>query len=534
MQTIIQSLNLGGRWQRAAHIVSQKLTQARALSRAGLAVLLAGLCGGMPQQASAITASDVATSINGYNNAFMVSSGSTRNYKKSISNGAKQTGWGAALCIMGMQDAYERTGDASHKAIVSDLCNTFLNEHPTPWNWTGWNDDLAWMSLVMIRAHHITGNSRFLAAARSGFDLAWSRGWDTASNGGGIWELQPADVPAGQSPTKNALSNHPNGTAACLIYKSNRDVWYLDRAKQIYAWSRIHIYNPSTGKVYTSIKPDGSVDTSSPIYSQGSFIDFANQLHQITGDPMYYNDAMTAANYTRNSLTNNGLISNNSSYLDTWADELARGLGRFTRDNRLWSTYHGWMLQNADALWSRRRTDWNITWNGWSSQTPTDNTLGCSKFVSAVAWMQFTPPTLPSSIGGTHVIASKVNGIAIDKGSSSADGAGVILWGKNGGQNQKWNFTPNMDGTWNIVSQSSWKALEVAGGSTANGLQMTQWTWNRGSHQRWYVELQSDGSYRIRNKTSGAVLDSASSSTNGAPLKQWSWNGGNQQRWILQ
>ncbi len=64
------------------------------------------------------------------------------------------------------------------------------------------------------------------------------------------------------------------------------------------------------------------------------------------------------------------------------------------------------MVQNANAAWGCRRTDDNIAWNGWTQQTPSDNTLVTSKFVSAVAWLQFTPATQPNGSGGVHPIVS--------------------------------------------------------------------------------------------------------------------------------
>ena len=154
-----------------------------------------------------------------------------------------------------------------------------------------------------------------------------------------------------------------------------------------------------------------------------------------------------------------------------------------------------------------------------------------------MAWLQFTPATQPDNVGGTHVIVSQQNGIAVDNDSSRGSGqgttAGVIRWGLNNGQAQRWSFTPNSDGTWNIISQYSWQALDD-GNTAANGAQIVQWPWTRGPNQRWWVDQQPDGSYRIWNQASGGVLDNSSSSQNGYPLVQWGWNGGPQQRWGLQ
>ncbi|WDF78071.1 RICIN domain-containing protein [Mucilaginibacter sp. KACC 22773] len=200
----------------------------------------------------------------------------------------------------------------------------------------------------------------------------------------------------------------------------------------------------------------------------------------------------------------------------------------------MWSTYHAWMLQNATSIWSHRRTDYNITWNGWDQQTPVDNSLATSKFASAVAWLQYTPATIPDDIAGTHFIVSNQNGIAVDNASQSGSGTGIVLWGLNNGLSQKWNFTQNEDSSWNIISQYSWMALDVPGGATTNGLQLIQYPSSRNTNQRWWVDKQSDGSYKIWNQASSGVLDNSSSSVNGYKLVQWGWNGGAAQRWKLQ
>lgn len=472
--------------------------------------------------------------INAFNNAFLVNSGGQTFYRKSINDAGSDGTWTLALDIQGMEDAFERTGSDAHKTLVNNLCNSFLQINPTPWAWDGWNDDIAWMSLCLIRGYQMTGTDNLLTQARYGFDMACARGWDTQYNGGGIWEQQPDMTPAGQAINKCALSNNPMGKLACMIYQSNHDSWYLDRAKQIYAWSRSHLFNPDNGQVYASIDRTNYVDQGTAVYNQGSFVDFANLLHQITGDVAYYNDAKKAVDYVKNNLTTGGIISNNAGYLNTWADEFARGLGHFVRDNRLWSTYYSWMLQNANAAWNNRRTDRNISWNGWAQQTPIDDNMATTKFVSAVAWLQFTPGAQPDDIAGTHVIVSKQNGISIDNAGLTTNGTGIVLWGLNYGQNQKWNFTQNEDNSWNIVSQLSWKALDVPGGAADNGLQLDQWTLNRSANQRWWVDKQSDGSYKIWNKQTSGALDNSSSSVNGYKLVQWGWNGGDQQRWLLQ
>lgn len=471
---------------------------------------------------------------NAFNNAFLVNSGGKTYYKKSISDGTADGTWVASLDILVAEDAYERTGSETHKTLVNNLCNTWLQNTPPPWTWDGWNDDIGWFSLALIRGYQMTGTANFLTQAKYGFDMAFARGWDTQYNGGGIWEQQPDMTPAGEPISKEALSNNSLGKVACLIYQSTHEQAYLDKAIQIYSWVWSHIYNSTTGQVYAGIDRNNVVNTGSAVYNQGTFVDYANLLYQITGNMNYYNDAKRSIDYVKNNMTVNGIISNGASYLNTWADEFARGLGHFVRDNRQWGTYYSWMQQNANAIWNNRRTDYNITWNAWDQKTSADNSLTTSKFASAVAWLQYTPSTQPDNTGGSHTIVSKQNGITIDNASLSGNGTGVVLWGPNGGLGQKWLFTQNEDGSWNIISQYSWKALDVPAGATANDLQMVQWTPTRDVNQRWWVDQQSDGSYKIWSKATNSALDNSSSSVNGYKLTQWTWNGGTQQRWLLQ
>lgn len=501
------------------------------LAKVGLMALLVGLGGASPQQASAIGSGDADTMFNGFNNAFLVNG---NYYKTSINGSTFDGGWTGALDIMVAEDAYERTGSAAHKNLVNNLCTTFLQKFPPGYTWDGYNDDIGWMSIMLARGYLITGNANLLTQARTScFDMAWARGWDTQYNGGGIWEQQPNMTPAGQKIDKEALSNDSLGKAACLIYMGNHDQWYLDRATQIYAWVRSHLYNTSNGQVYNGVDRNNVVDTSRNVYNQGTFADYANYLYQITGNVMYYDDAKRAIDYVKGpSWYNGGVMTGGGT--NTWSDEYARGLGHFCRDNRQWGAYLSWAQANANAAWSRRRTDYNICWSDFSQQTPNDNNIITNRFCDAAAWLQYTPATMPSNVWGRHTIVG-LNNMAVDTLGLIDNNKVVGLWGLNYGQTQIWNFTQNADTSWNIVSQSSWKALDVPGGSTTNGTQIIQWAPTRDTNQRWWVDMQSDGSYKIWNQQSSLSLDSSSTTTNGQALIEWGWNANApQQRWLLQ
>ncbi|KAI0799244.1 glycoside hydrolase family 76 protein [Xylaria sp. FL0064] len=383
-------------------------------------------------------------------------------------------------------DAFDRTGDPATQTLINNLLTTWLQNTPPPWSWDGWNDDIGWFTLALIRGYQITGNQEFLTQARYGFDYAFGRVWDTQYNGGGIWEQNEGYT---TDLSKCALSNDNLGKVACLIYQSTHNQTYLTQCRQIYDWVWNHLYDYTTGQVNACVAPDGTVDHGTAAYSQGTFIDYANLLWKITGDQNVKNDARRALDFAKNQLTQNGIFSSTitADYFHTWADKVARGAGNFIRDNQLWNTYYSWM-------------------NGWATPTPQDNTLITNQFVSAVAWLQYTPVTKPNNIANIHVITNQDTGLAIDSGGTFRNGNSVIQWGLNSGKSQQWQLTQNSDTSWNIVSLDTWQALDCPGGSNEQNLAMIQWQPNR---------------------------NGASSTNNGAPLVQWGWNEGSQQRWIL-
>ncbi|OGX82100.1 glycoside hydrolase family 76 protein [Hymenobacter coccineus] len=339
------------------------------------------------------------SAIKAFNDAFLVTQFDRVYYKQALNDNTPDKNWPLALDIFVMQDTYERRKSDSDKALVNNLCTSFLKIYPTPYDYDGWNDDVAWMGLGLARGYEITGTANLLTQAEYCFNFAYDRGWNTIFNGGGIWEQQPDYTPVDRDEppikwpvNKEALSNNTNGKLACMLYESTGKVYYRDKAIQLYSWSKSHLFNPLNGQVYAGIDRAEVVNKGSAVYNQGTFVDFAAYLYKITGNEVMLRDAQLAANYVINNLTTNGIISNDQEYLNTWADEYARGLGHLCRWNpQLWNTYYPFMKRNADAAWKNRRTDLNLTWNGWAVPTPVIANSGPTKYVSAVAMLQFTP-----------------------------------------------------------------------------------------------------------------------------------------------
>jgi len=482
------------------------------------------------------TWADVAAT--GFNDAFLTSAGGNTYYRVAMNTEQRDEMWTFALDIQAMQDVYERTKSEYHRNLITDLTNGWLAQNPPPYDWDGWNDDIAWMGLTSIRSYQITGNQDYLDHARLCFDFVWHRGWDTEYNDGGIWEQQPDMTPSGGEIIKEALSNNTSGKLAALIYQSTGDQWYLDRANQIYNWSWNHLYDSNTGHVYRGVLPDGSTDYSTAVYSQGTFVGFADVMHEITGNSTYLNDATRAVDYTINNLTSNGILVRDDPNSDTWGDEMARGLGMLcTHNPSLWDVYGGWMVQNANEIWNNRRTDYDLTWNVWNQQTPQNNGEKITHYASALAWLQYTPATSDGGIvsGATYSILSKASGRAIDvEGGATTQGANVLQWDNQNASNQRWVVTAIGENTYSITNVNSGMSLDLEGGGTENGANILQWGWNGGDNQKWYLQADDEGYYTIVSVASGQAIDVEGGSTeNGGNIIQWGINNQDNQKWML-
>ncbi|HEY4415712.1 MAG TPA: TIM-barrel domain-containing protein, partial [Verrucomicrobiae bacterium] len=326
------------------------------------------------------------TAFDAYNAAFLQRVNGQTYYKESVTNSAYAGSWVQALEIQVAEDAYDRNPSAEHKQLVSDLTTTFLAKENYNWALDTWNDDIAWMTIACVRGYQITGNTALLNQATYAWNMAFNRGWDTAL-GGGIWEEMNA------KDAKCALSNDPMIVVGSALYQITGDTNYLVKCENIYAWVRTNIFNPTNGQVYEGIRSNGVVLVSDNVYNSGAFINAANCLHNITGQTNYFNDALLAASHV---LNNNSILKNGGRGDNTWEDQFVRGLSYFARDNNLWGLYASWMAANANAAWNARRTDLNLTWNDWTTPTPTDD---CSSMecLSAAVVQQVTPPTLSTA-----------------------------------------------------------------------------------------------------------------------------------------
>jgi hypothetical protein len=78
-------------------------------------------------------------------------------------------------------------------------------------------------------------------------------------------------------------------------------------------------------------------------------------------------------------------------------------------------------------------------------------------------------------------------------GVSTDDGARVIQWTANGGQNQQWLPQPVGGGYYTLTARHSGKVLDISGVSMDDGAPAIQWTPNGGANQQWLLRSVSGG-----------------------------------------
>jgi predicted alpha-1,6-mannanase (GH76 family) len=330
------------------------------------------------------TARDADTVFAAYNKAFYAVEDGKGYYKEDTSGGRNHF-WTQAEEIEMILDVYERTRSSAHKSLINETINGFVDHFGTNWMSNKYNDDLMWMVIATSRAFLVTSNTAYRDLAKFHFDETYTRAWSTNLGGGLWWSTDEGG--------KNACVNGPAAIGACYLHQIVGDSAYLDKAREIYAWEKTHLFSDS-GAVRDNMRPNGRTSRRVFTYNTGTFIGAANFLCRLTGDKSYLKDAEKAADFTRDRLCYDGILPKyGGGDASGFNGIFVRWLARFAGDNHLWGKYHAWMVQNANAAWNNRRSD-NLGWNLWQTRTP-DGPLQAWACSDTVVILQVVPPKAP-------------------------------------------------------------------------------------------------------------------------------------------
>jgi len=429
--------------------------------------------------ASAFTTSDANTIFTAYNNAFAV-------------GGYYPGWWTGAEEIEMAEDAYDNSPTLARRTIVSNACAQFISHHGSNWTAAGpyfnsFNDDICWAVLAFTRGYLITGDSNFLNVAKSNWDAMYARAWETNFTGGGLWWNT-------DNTFKNAAVNGPAAIGACMLYSIYGDSSYLDKARAIYAWERRVLFNAGNGAIADGINlgntsPSGGATT----YNQGTFIGAANLLYRITGQSFYYQDAILAGKFTQNNMSSGaGIMPQYSSGTDLsgFNGIFARWMGRFARDQDLWTAFGPWLTTNANAAWSVRNPD-NLAWQKWATPMGTNaaDAWGCS---ASVVIMQVADPSPGDALQITPARGfAAVAQSAFEPGPTNTS----LVLTNTGAVSQGWSLSTTS--TWLSVSANA--GMLSAGASTSVLVSLIPSATTNLAAGRYYAEVA------ITNTSSGAT-----------------------------
>ncbi|MDB5286790.1 MAG: hypothetical protein JWR05_1739 [Mucilaginibacter sp.] len=199
--------------------------------------------------------------------------------------------WPQAHTLDVFTDAYLRTKNEIYKQRMKSLLNgtriTNGNKYPNEYY-----DDMEWLALASLRAYEATGDNDYMDAA----NILWAdiKTGKNANQGGGIaWRKSQLDY-------KNTPANAPAIIFAARLYRLQKNAADLALAKELYAWLKGTLVDPSSGIVWDGINAnhDNQISKNKFTYNQGVFIGAALELYNITGDASYLTDAVRTATAT--------------------------------------------------------------------------------------------------------------------------------------------------------------------------------------------------------------------------------------------
>ncbi|QNL52463.1 alpha-1,6-mannanase [Olivibacter sp. SDN3] len=283
---------------------------------------------------------------------------------------------------------YIRTGDEVDLSLVHDIYQGGYDQYDG-YNWentTEWfiYDDIMWWVIALARAYELTENPVYLEKSISGFARVWRDSYDPV-DGGMYWSFDHTG--------KNACINYPTVIAAMRLYHITGEVDYLDKAKDIYAWSKENLFNNSNGQVADHKIGDNPPGYEDYTYNQGTCIGAAVMLYQATDSSAYLDDAVKAADYTKNEMSDaSGILPaegdwNEQGVLKSiFAHYIHLLIEEADQDQ-----YRAWIYDNINSAWRNRDTARGIMHRDYTAPCPT-GVVQSYESSSGVAFMQLFDP----------------------------------------------------------------------------------------------------------------------------------------------
>ena len=284
----------------------------------------------------------------------------------------RTTGWWNSANALTAVIAYtQRTGDQTHVGVVDCTFRIARRLHPD--FLVSFYDDNGWWGLAWVAAYDLTGEDRYLHAARTIFANLLT-GWDDVCGGGVWWNTDRS--------YKNAVTNELFLTlAARLQQRCPGTGEYLHWALREWEWFCARGLIGASGLVNDGLN-ESCANNAGPTwtYNQGVLLGGLAALHEITGDASYLRQGEAIADAALRSLTTPAADARHGILLEPREHSTARSdrdrpqfKGIFVRNlfdfsvQRSRPAYSEFIRDNARSIWANDRNSRNqfgLHWAG--------------------------------------------------------------------------------------------------------------------------------------------------------------------------
>lgn len=350
------------------------------------------------------TEADITTATAAFNSAYY-SRSKKLYYEYSTGIGKISAIWTQAIFFDIMMNVYLRTRNANDYAMINYLLegNAAQYDH---YNWDNgavWfiYDDIMWWVISLARSYEVTGDVKYLDLAKSGFERVWSgsdvlkdNGSYDPVNGGMFWawdQQHPEGTPL-STMGKMACINYPTVIGAMTLFNITKDSTYFKKGLEIFNWAQNNLFDKKTGRVADSKHGTGSPDWKDHVYNQATCIGAATMLYKATGNRTFLDDAVLAANYTKNQMSTNGYL-----HFETGIEQgiyhaiLSQYIIRLIKDGNQYQ-YIPWLQYNINAGWANRLKASNITYKDYVNSAPDISSIQSYDASGIPALMQVISP----------------------------------------------------------------------------------------------------------------------------------------------
>ncbi len=279
--------------------------------------------------------------------------------------------WNAANALTGVIAYTQRTGDQTHLGVIERTFRAGRRRHSD--FLVSFYDDNGWWGLAWVAAYDLTGDIRYLDAARTIFANMLT-GWDDTCGGGVWWNTRRA--------YKNAITNELFLTLAARLHQRCEDTGeYLEWARREWDWFAARGLVGEAGLVNDGLdKACQNNNGQTWTYNQGVILGGLAALYEITGDASYLRQGEAIADAALGSLTTPAPGARHGILLEPGEDNTTRSdgdrpqfKGIFVRnlyDFYLQSqrpAYREFICDNARSVWVNDRNGSNqfgLHWAG--------------------------------------------------------------------------------------------------------------------------------------------------------------------------